>query len=91
MYNRNIRKNRAIILILEILFILRKGLIYYINGESRERLYISLSIKKKIFEQAHDLSNHNNYHRCYNRLSYILFIRYLSKNLRSYIIHYPKY
>ena len=40
-------ENRFIVLISEILFVLRKGFIYYINEKNKERLYISLFMKKK--------------------------------------------
>ena len=44
------KKNRVVVLIPEILFVLWEDLIYYINEENRERLHILLLIKKEIFE-----------------------------------------
>ena len=72
-----------------ILFRLRESLIYHVNDEDIWRLYISPSIKQEMFEQAHNLSSYEGYYRCHDRLSHIVFIRYLFKNLRAYIAHYP--
>ena len=71
-------------------FVLREGLIYHINGEDRWRLGVPPSMEQEMFEQAHDLSNHGGYHRCYDRLSHTVFIRHLSKRLRTYIAHCPE-
>ena len=70
-------------------FALREGLIYHINGENRRRLCIPPSMEQELFEQVHDLSNHGGYHRCHDRLSHTVFIRHLSRNLRTYIAHCP--
>ena len=70
-------------------FVLREGLIYHVNGEDRWRLCIPPAMEQEMFEQAHDLSNHGGYHRCHDRLSHTVFIRHLSKNLRTYIAHCP--
>ena len=37
-----------------------------------------------MFKQTYNLLNHENYHKCYNKLTYTMFIRYLFKNLRIY-------
>ena len=75
--------------ILGILFTLREDLIYHVNNEGRLRLYILSALEQKIFEQIYNLFNHEDYHRYYNRLSHIMFIRYLVKRLREYIAYYP--
>ena len=77
--------------ILDILFTLRKDLIYYVNNKGRLKLYISSALKREIFKQVHNLFNHKDYHRYYNRLSYIIFIRHLVKRLREYIAYYSIY
>ena len=41
--------------------------------------------------QVYNLFNYKDYHRYYNRLSYIIFIRHLVKRLREYIAHYSIY
>lgn len=71
----------------EIPFVLKNEFIYHVNNEKKLRLYISSNMKQKIFKQVHDLSNHEKYHKCHDKLSHTIFIRYLSKNLRVYIIY----
>ena len=44
-------------------------------------------MKQKVFEQAHNLSNYKDYHKCYDRLFHIMFLKHLSRNLRIYITY----
>lgn len=81
--------NRATPQVPGIPFVLREDLIYRVNGEDRWRLCIPPSMEQEVFEQAHDLSSHGGYHKCYDRLSHTVFIRHLAKNLRAYIAHCP--
>ena len=70
-------------------FKLRNDLIYYVSGDGRERLCIPQAMEKDVFHMAHDLSNHGGFHRSYDRLSSSVYIRQLSRRLRSYIMHCP--
>lgn len=68
----------------------RDGLIYYTNfDDGRERLCIPNSLEKQIFELAHDRQHHGGFHRTYDRITGSLYLRHLSKRLRSYIEHCP--
>ena len=75
-------------LILDISFAFRESLIYHVNNKERLRLYILSALKQKIFKQVHNLFNHKDYHRYYDRLSYTIFIRHLINRLREYIVYY---
>ena len=72
-------------------FKLREGLIYYTNfDDGRERLCIPNSLEKEVFELAHDRQHHGGYHRTYDRISNSMYLRHLSKHLRTYIEHCPE-
>ena len=73
-----------------ICFVLRNELIYHRNGEGRLRLGVPNSMEQELFEQAHDLSSHGGFHRCYDRLSHTIYLRHLAKHLRTYIAHCPQ-
>ena len=68
----------------------RDGLIYYTNlDDRRERLCVPNELKKQIFKLAHNRQHHNGFHRSYNRITGSIYLRHLSKHLRSYIEHCP--
>ena len=72
---------------IEIDFKMIDDFIYYIDINDRDKLCISKSLKKKIFRQVHDENHHVEIHRCYSRISKILFIFKLLKKFRVYIKH----
>ena len=63
-----------------------KRLLFFIV-EKQYKLCISKSIKQKVFKIAHDQTHHNEFHRIYDRLQYLIYIRHLIKRLRIYINH----
>ena len=66
----------------------RNELLYYINSnDERERLCISIAMKKKIFQMTHDNHHHVNFHRSYDRISRSSYIKHLSRRLKTYITH----
>ena len=71
-------------------FKLRDELIYYTSGEGRERLCIPASMEQDVFRIAHDLSSHGGFHRTYDRLVNSVYVRQLTKRLRTYIEHCPE-
>ena len=73
-------------------FKLRDGLIFYTNfNDGRERLCIPNTLKKEVFELAHNRQHHRGFHRTYDRIVSSIFIRHLTSHLRTYIDHYPEY
>ena len=70
-------------------FSIRDGLIYYTCGDVRERLCIPAAIEGEVFRMAHDLANHGDFHRTYDRLSNSVYVRQMVKRLRLYIAHCP--
>ena len=74
----------------DIRFKLRNDLIYYTFEKNKKRLYISTIIKQKIFRLIHDLNNHDNFHRTYDRIINSIYIRQLIKRLHDYIDHCSK-
>lgn len=72
-------------------FKLRDRLIYYTNfDDGRERLCVPNALEKEIFELAHDRQHHGGFHRTYDRVASSLYLRHLSKHLRTYIDHCPE-
>ena len=72
-------------------FKLRDGLIYYTNfDDGRERLCIPNALEQEIFELAHDRQHHGGFHRTYDRIVNSLYLRHLTKHLRTYIDHCPE-
>ena len=64
-------------------FKLRDDLIYYINfNDDRERLCISKALETHIFHLAHDMQHHEDYHRSYDRIVNLIYMRHLQKHLR---------
>ena len=69
-------------------FRLKNDFIYYIfKIENKNRFYISTFIKHETFRIAHDLNNHNEFHRIYDRLINSIYIRQLIKRFLIYIEH----
>ena len=69
-------------------FRLKNEFIYYTSKiENKNRFCISTFIKHEIFRIAHDLNNHNEFHRIYDRLINSIYIRQLIKRLLIYIKH----
>ena len=52
----------------DIRFKLREDLIYYASNENKKRLCVSIAMKQEIFKIIHDLSNHNDFHRIYDKV-----------------------
>ena len=74
----------------DIRFKLRDDLIYYTSNENKKRLCVSIAMKQKIFKIIHDLSNHGDFHRIYDRIVNSMYIKQFTKRLRSYIKHCSK-
>ena len=61
----------------ELRFKLREDLLYYTShDDERERLCISEIINKKIFQLAHDRQSHENFHRFYDRIVSLIYMRH---------------
>ena len=58
--------------------------------KEKNQLCISKIIKQKIFRIIHDFNNYNNFHKTYNRLINLIYVRYLTKQLQIYIKHCSK-
>ena len=71
----------------DIRFKLRDDLIYYASNENKKRLCVSTAMKQKIFKITHDLNNHDDFHRIYDRIVNSMYIKQLTKRLRNYIKH----
>ena len=74
----------------DIWFKLQDHLIYYTFDENKKRLCISTIIKQKIFRLIHDLSNHNDFYRIYDKIINLIYIRHLIKRLHNYIDYCSK-
>jgi hypothetical protein len=68
-------------------FRIKDDLVYLIGEEGRERLCIPQALQHEVFKLAHDNNFHGGYHRTYDRIAPSIFIRNLSKHLRTYIEH----
>ncbi|SLM33512.1 reverse partial [Lasallia pustulata] len=64
-------------------FRLIEGLVYYQELNGRRRLCIPKSLEKKVFELAHDDNHHCGFHRAYDVVTSNLYLRKLSKRLKS--------
>ena len=60
--------------------------IYHVDSNAR-RLCISVSMKHEIFQLAHDVNQHSDVHRCYERIASTLYVSRLSRKIRRYIEH----
>ena len=69
----------------DIRFKLRENLIYYALNESKKRLCVSTAMKQEIFKIIHDLSNHDDFHRIYDKVVNSMYLKQLTKRLRNYI------
>ena len=62
---------------LKLRFKFREDLIYYTSyDDERERLCISEIMNKKIFQLVHDRQSYENFHRFYDRIVSLIYIRY---------------
>ena len=73
----------------DIRFRLRDDFVYYVskNNDSKNRLCISKSMKNFFFRMTHDLNNHEDFYRIYDRFVNSMFVRHLTKRLRVCIEH----
>ena len=73
----------------DIRFRLRDDFIYYVSddNDSKNRLCISASIKKKVFRIAHNLNSYEDFYRIYDRFVNLMFVKHLTKRFRVYIEH----
>ena len=75
----------------DIRFRLRDDLIYYVFvAKNKKRLCVLAFIKQKIFRITYNFSNHDDFHRIYDRVVNFVYIRQLTKRLRIYIKHCSK-
>ena len=66
------------------------GLLYHVSpATGNERLVIPRALHQDIFKLAHDRSNHGGYSRTLDRLKDTVYIRHVSKHLRTYLMHCP--
>lgn len=68
---------------IEVNFQLRNELIYHIKNKNR--LCISKTCEKDIFQQAHDKNNHSEHHKTYQRIANSIYISSLLRKIRRYI------
>lgn len=74
--------------LVDIKFKHRNKLLYYINSnDKREKLCISITMKKKIFQMIYDSHHHVSFHQLYDRISRFLYVKHLSRWLKTYIVH----
>ena len=71
----------------EIRFKHRNDLIYYIIENDRERLCVPNFMKQKIFIIIYDFIHHDDFHCIYNKIVSLIYIHYLFKQFRIYIVH----
>ena len=69
---------------MEIRFVLRNELIYYVFMSNPDRLCISDALVQNVFELAHDKQHHSDFHQIYTRLDTV-FIKHLTKFFKNYI------
>ena len=50
-------------------FCMHNDLIYLIDHDKRERLVVPKTLEKEVFELSHDSSNHQGFHRAFDRLT----------------------
>ena len=90
----SINKNNIFIIhkqLRDIRFKLRNDLIYYMFKKNKKRLCISIIIKQKMFCLIHDLNNHDDFYRIYDKIINSMYIRQLIKRLHDYIDYCSKY
>ena len=69
---------------MEIRFVLRNELIYYVFMSNSNRFCISDALVQNIFELTHNKQYHDDFHWIYNRFD-IVFIKHLMKLFKNYI------
>ena len=74
----------------DIRFKLRENLIYYASNENKKRLCVSIAMKQEIFKITHDLNNHDDFHRIYDKIVNSIYFKQFTKRLRNYIKHCSK-
>ena len=74
----------------DIRFKLRESLIYYASNENKKRLCVSIAMKQEIFKITHDLNNHDDFHRIYDKIVNSMYFKQFTKRLRNYIKHCSK-
>ncbi len=70
-------------------YCLVNDLIYFNDPAVGLRLCIPRSLYQEIFNLAHDLTGHQGYERCRDRLQNGVFLHNMSKELKAYILHCP--
>ena len=71
----------------DIRFRYKDDLLYFTFGLNFERLCISEILEIKIFRQTHDFIHHDDFMRIYDRLRHFIYVRFMIKRLKIYIIH----
>ena len=71
----------------DIRFRYKDDLLYFTFGLNFERLCISEILEIKIFRQTHDFIHHDDFMRIYDRLRHFIYVRFMIKRLKTYIIH----
>ena len=74
----------------ELRFRYKNDLIYFTFEIDSKRLCISQSMKAEIFRQTHDFIHHDDFMKTYDRLRYFVYIRFMTKHLKLYIVHCSK-
>ncbi|SLM33892.1 reverse partial [Lasallia pustulata] len=71
-------------------FCMHNDLIYLIDHDKRERLVVPKTLEKEVFELSHNSSNHQGFHRAFDRLTTSMYFdRNAAKWFREYIEHCP--
>ena len=71
-------------IVIDIKFKIKNELIYHVKNDVK-RLCILFSCEKIVFEQTHDLNNHAEYHRAYQKFVNAIYISKLSRKIRQYV------
>ena len=72
----------------ELHFTYWNDLIYYVNNiDGCKHLCISVCLKKKIFELAHNQQHHSGFHCTYDQIFSSLFLQHFIRWLKRYIFH----
>ena len=65
----------------------KDDLLYFTFDLDFERLCIFEILEIKIFRQTHDLIHHDDFMRIYDRLRHFIYVRFMIKRLKIYIVH----
>ena len=71
-------------------FSFNNGLIYFHDTDGTQRICIPKSVYKEVFYLAYDEHAHSGFHRTYERIAGLLYLRRLSDSLKQYIRHCPE-